>query len=72
MLSVPTLSLGNGLRVLISLFWGDNHRAQAELGKGRTELSQPCTIKGTLETGAGLSCATDTGQEVLQAEHRER
>lgn len=51
MLSVPTLSLGNGLRVLISLFWGDNHRAQGELGKGRTELSQLCTIKGTFETG---------------------
>lgn len=38
-LSVPTLSLGSGLRVLISLFWGDNHRAQAELGK--EELSSP-------------------------------
>lgn len=78
MLSVPTLSLGSGLRVLISLFWGDNHRAQGELGKARTELSQLCAIKGTFEPGAGLSCSTDTRQEVLQAEpawaaqHRER
>lgn len=33
------------------MFWGDNHRAQGELGKARTELSWLCTIKGTLEMG---------------------
>lgn len=69
-LSVPTLSLGNGLRVLISLFWGDNHRAHGELGKGRTEL---CTIKGTFETGgrpqaAGRRCSSLAGA----VQHREK